>query len=70
MDTSDKSAEYEALQLRAQELRKELSMDQPIDKLGLLRAEVQGMEALNEMRLRLQHLEEKKKLRAAARRIW
>jgi hypothetical protein len=34
------NAEYEALQRNAHGLRKELGLDQPLDRLGLLRTEV------------------------------
>ncbi len=69
MDNSDKTPEYEALQRRAEELRKELGMDdQPLDKLAFLRAEVKSLEISKEMHLRLLYLQEQKKLREAARR--
>jgi hypothetical protein len=61
MDTFDETAEFDALKRRAEELRKELSLDQQPDKKSdFLRDEVQGLEALNEMRLRLLYPEEQK----------
>jgi hypothetical protein len=63
MESSDNTAEYEALQRRAQELRKELGLDRQLDKKELLRAEVQSLEVLKDIRVRLQTLEDNDKAR-------
>jgi hypothetical protein len=63
MESSDNTAEYEALQRRAQELRKELDLDRQLDKVELLRSEVRGLEAMKEIRVRLQNLEDNEKAR-------
>jgi len=44
------NAEYEALQRNAQELRKELGMDKPPDRLDLLRTEVKILDGLKDLR--------------------
>jgi hypothetical protein len=49
MDPSNK-AEYEALQLNAQQLRKELGMDKTPDRLDLLRTEVRILNGLKDLR--------------------
>jgi|HubBroStandDraft_4_1064222.scaffolds.fasta_scaffold908795_1 hypothetical protein len=63
MGTPDNAAEYDALQRRAQELRKELGLDRQLDKVELLRSEVQTLEVLKDIRVRLQTLEENEKAR-------
>ena len=63
MESPDNAAEYEALQRRAQELRKELGLDRQLDKVELLRAEVQSLEVLKDIRVRLQTLEDNEKAR-------
>jgi hypothetical protein len=44
------NAEYEALQRNAQELRKELGLDKPPDRLDLLRTEVDMLNGLKGLR--------------------
>ena len=63
MESPDNAAEYEVLQRRAQELRKELGLDRQLDKVELLRAEVQSLEVLKDIRARLQTLEDNEKAR-------
>ena len=58
MESYDNTAEYEALQRRAQELRKELVLARQLDKVELQRAEVQSLEVLKDIRVRLQILED------------
>ena len=42
--------EYEALKRNAQELRQELGLDQPLDRLDLLRTEVKTLNLLKDLR--------------------
>ena len=63
MESSDNTAEYEALQRRAQELRKELGLDRQLNKMELLQAEVKSLEVLKDIRVRLQTLEDNEKAR-------
>jgi hypothetical protein len=63
MESPDNTAEYEALQRRAQELRKELGLDRQLNKMELLQAEVKSLEVLKDIRVRLQTLEDNEKAR-------